>query len=411
MNKPSKILYFDCFSGISGDMVIAALLDAGLKLEVVEDAASKLKLKGFKLKSKKVRRNSISGREFKVEVIKNKHFSDPQQIIDLIEKSKLEERVKKLSLKIFSHLIKAEKAVHQADSRQKIHLHEVGQLDSLIDVVGFAAGVCSLEIDEFFVSRVCLGKGMVETQHGSLPVPCPAALFLLKGLLVHWTDIPYELVTPTGAAILKVCLPPGRGETVINKVPDMEISRIGYGAGQRQVDSQPNMLRIMIGQEQVSKGSNGYLKDKVTVIETNIDDMEPLRYEYVINKLFDSGALDVYLTPVIMKKSRPAVVLTVLAPARHLLKITDIIFEETSTFGVRYWQADRSVLARKVISLDTEYGRVGVKAGYRNNKIIKTNPEYEDCARLARENKIPLEKIYSIVKHKPLFTISEDFPR
>ena len=388
-----KILYFDCFSGISGDMVIAALLDAGLKLEVVEDAASKLKLKGFKLKSKKVRRNGIGGREFKVEVIKNKHFSDPIQIINLIEKSKLEDKAKKLSLKIFSLLIKAEKTVHQVNNRQKIHLHEVGQLDSVIDVIGFAAGVCSLGIDDFFVSPVCLGTGTVKTEHGNLPVPCPAAVFLLSGLPVCFTDIPHELVTPTGAAILKATVSSGH-------VPGMEIQQTGYGAGMRKLDNQPNMLRIMIGQEQVSKGSNGYLNDTVSVIETNIDDMEPLRYEYVINKLFDSGALDVYLSPIIMKKSRPAVVLTVLAPARCLSKITDIIFEETSTFGVRYWPADRSVLSRKIISLDTEYGRVGVKAGYRSNKIIKTNPEYEDCVRLARKNKVSLETIYLSTRQK-----------
>ncbi|MDP3804816.1 MAG: nickel pincer cofactor biosynthesis protein LarC, partial [Candidatus Omnitrophota bacterium] len=314
-----RIAYFDCFSGISGDMTLGAFLDAGLSFNALSRELGKLKIEGCDIKKKHVMRGEISGTKFDcLPKGQAHHHRSLKDIVSLIDKSALNKRAKDIARNIFNTIGDAERKVHGISSKQDIHLHELGDIDSIVDIVGTAVALDELGIDEVYSSDITLGRTMIDTKAGVLPIPSPASLELLKGIPTRISDIEAELVTPTGAGILK-SLSKGFGE-----MPKMKISSVGYGAGSWDLKERPNMLRVIIGERKES-----FIEDKIYVVETNIDDMSPQNFEYLFEKLFKEGALDVYTTNIQMKKSRPAFKLTVLVEPSRLEKISSAIFNET----------------------------------------------------------------------------------
>ena len=380
-----KIAYFDCFSGISGDMTLGAFLDAGLDFERLSAELAKLGLKGYELKKTKVMRGALAGIKFDcIAAGKRSHeHRSLKQILAIIDKSRLSAKAKKIAQDIFTNIGRAEARVHGISPKSDVSLHELGDIDSMIDIVGTAIAVDSLDIGEFYASQITLGSSKVSTRHGMLPVPAPATLELLKNAPVNFSSTESELVTPTGAGILKT-LVKGFGSA-----PQMEVSSIGYGAGSRQTDEMPNMLRVIIGEPVAS-----YNEDRISVIETNIDDMNPQHFEYLFERLFKEGALDVYTTAVQMKKSRPAFLLTVLAKPEDLGRLSSVIFRETTAIGVRYYEADRFKLERKFVKAKTAYGDIKVKVSASASGAVTASPEYDECVRIARSKNIPLKKVY-----------------
>lgn len=378
-----RIAYFDCFSGISGDMAVAAFLDAGLEMEILSRELKKLNIKGYKLKSRKARRGEIVGTKFDCVVTENyKGHRSLKSIIALIDESSLKPRVKTVSKDIFNNIGNAEAKVHGFGKKEAVWLHELGSVDSIVDVVGIAIAIDALEIDEVYASKINMGRTFVKTAHGALPIPGPAALELLKDAPVKMLDIETELVTPTGAGILKT-LSKGFGE-----MPSMKILKIGYGSGAKEIKEIPNMLRVVIGQSAPS-----FKRDSALVVETNIDDMNPQHFEYVFEKLFSAGALDAYSTAIQMKKTRSAFKLTVICRPKALEEIASVIFSETTTIGVRFYEVGRFKLERKIVKAKTEYGEVKVKVSRGPDGIFTATPEYDDCVRIARAKKVPLKVV------------------
>ncbi len=378
-----RIAYFDCFSGISGDMTIAAFLDAGLKLSVLSRELKKLKLKGYKLKKSRVKRGEIIGTKF--DCITTKAYEGHRQlneIISLIDKSSLSSRVKIVSKEIFGNIGRAEARVHGFADKEAVWLHELGDIDSIVDIVGIAIAMDSLGIDAVYASDINMGRTFVNTAHGRLPIPAPASLELLKGVPVRIMDVNAELVTPTGAGVLKT-LSKGFGA-----MPAMKISEIGYGAGTKVLEDIPNMLRVLIGESVPS-----FKGDRVMMAEVNIDDMNPQYLEHVFDRLFANGALDVYSTAIQMKKTRPAFKLTAICRHKDLEKISSVIFNETTTIGIRFYEVGRFKLERKMIKARTKYGMVGVKMCRRPDGDWTASPEYDDCKRVAGAKKVPLIKV------------------
>jgi uncharacterized protein (TIGR00299 family) protein len=386
-----KIAYLDCFSGISGDMTIGAFLDAGLSFNTLKKELAKLKLKGYDLKKSKVPRGAITGTKFDCIQHGHDHHHHEEEhshrslseILRLISRSALSPRVKALSTDIFQNIGRAEAKVHGISPKKDLHLHELGDIDSIIDIVGASIAIDELGIDEVYASKVTLGRTITNCKHGMIPIPAPATLELLKGVPVRITQIESELVTPTGAGILKT-LSKGFGE-----MPEASICCIGYGAGSKDRPDMPNMLRVAIGDAR-----RPFAKDRIVVMETNIDDMNPQYFEYLFEKLFNAGALDVYTALIQMKKSRPAFKLTVLARPADLNKLSKIVFKETTTIGIRYHEADRLILDRKIINTRTKYGTIRVKVSTGPDGISTISPEYDDCVKLARQKNIPIKTIY-----------------
>lgn len=385
-----KILYFDCFSGIAGDMVLGALIDAGLDLNILARDLKKLKIKGYKLKASKVMRKALSGT--KLDVIVDRSLSSHShrslsEILKLIDDSSLKSAVKDSAKKIFNIIGKAESKIHDIRDKRNLHLHELGDIDSIVDIVAAAIAIDALRIDEVYSSTVSFGRAILDTKGGVLPAPSPASLEILKGVPVKISGVDSELVTPTGAGILKA-LSKGFGD-----MPQMKVSEIGYGAGTKEVGEIPNMLRVIIGESAAA-----FEEDKAFVIETNIDDMNPQNFEYLFEKLLKEGALDVYTTTVQMKKSRPAFKLTVLSDRSKLEKLCFIIFSETTSIGVRYYEVERFKLRRRIVKVDTRYGNIKVKLSKGPDGILTVSPEYDDCVKLARTSAVPLKKIYEAAK-------------
>lgn len=386
-----RIGYFDCFSGISGDMILGAIVDAGLPLTSLKRELSKLNLKGYSLKETKVKKAGISAT--KVDVIINSKFKVQsskkwKDIERIVKASSFSSEIKGKGLKIMRRLFEAEGKVH-GESPEKVHLHELGAMDCIVDVFGAVIGIEMLGLKKVYSSPLNLGGGSVKTEHGIFSVPAPATAELLKNTPVYSTGIPYELTTPTGAAIITAitdCFMP---------LPPFKPERIGYGAGSFDLKGQPNILRFFIGKE-----VKDYEKDEVVVIETNIDDMNPQIYEYLIERIFEKGALDVYITQVIMKKGRPANLLTVLAERRWMDEIIDIIFKETTTFGVRFHIASRYKLSKEVKKIKTKYGSIRVKIGRMDDDTITVTPEYEDCKASARNKAFSLRTVMDEAKRK-----------
>lgn len=382
-----KIAYFDCFSGISGDMTIAAFIDAGLGLKTLSKELAKLNLKGYELKTSKVMRGGMAGTQFSCIAKEPAHHHRPlNEIIRIIDRSSLDLRVKGVAKDIFTRIGCVEAKIH-GQSVKNICLHELGDIDSIIDIVGAAIAVDELGIEGVYSSKISLGRTIANTKHGPIPIPAPATIELLKGVPTEISDFEAELVTPTGAGILNV-LSKGFG-----RAPQMKVERIGYGAGFRDLAERPNMLRIIIG-ETVS----AFNEDRINVIETNIDDMSPQNFGYLFEKLLDEGALDVYTTVIQMKKSRPAFKLTVLAEPPDLERLAAVIFSETTSIGLRFHEADRLKLDRKIVKVKTGYGNVKVKVSGALSGIYTASPEYDDCVKLAREKKVPLKRIYDEAK-------------
>ncbi len=381
-----KIAYFDCFSGVSGDMILGALVDAGLEVSELEAELSQLPVRGFRLQAEKTTRRGISGT--KLSVITEEHRTERHlpDINEIIDRSALSDDIKNTSKRVFMELASVEARIHQK-TVDEVHFHEISALDSIVDVVGALVGLKKLGLEAVYASRIHVGTGFVECRHGTLPVPAPATLELLKGVPVYSKGIESELATPTGVAILK-SVAKGFGP-----MPDMTVDRIGYGAGSRELEI-PNFLRICIGETCQDR----YAGDEVLLLETNIDDMNPEFFGHVSERLLTQGALDVFMTPIYMKKNRPATLLSVLTAKEKLDGILSTVFSETTTLGVRIHSVDRRVLARETISVKTTLGDVRVKVGRIGGEVKTMAPEYEDCREIAARQGVPLKDVYESAK-------------
>lgn len=376
-----RIAYFDCFAGISGDMSLGAWVDAGMPVEYLVGELKKLNLPNWEISAKKVKKRGLSGTKISVEVQEEKKHRHLPEIIEIINQSTLSKSVKELSLDIFHSLAKAEAKVHGVDLGQ-VHFHEVGALDSILDIIGFAIGFDYFRIEKVYASPIHVGRGTIQCAHGLLPVPAPATAELLQGIPIYSTQVEGELVTPTGAAILStVCQDYG-------EMPEMKVESVGYGAGTKDF-SIANLLRVMIGETKEISG----LIDRIVQLETNIDDLNPQIYQHLMDKLLDQGALDVYLQPIQMKKSRPGTVLNVLAKPEQVNDLTQTIFRETTTLGVRILPLERRILEREVMEVETPYGLVGVKMGKMEGELTNLSPEYEHCREIALRENIPLKNV------------------
>jgi len=387
-----RIAYFDCFSGISGDMLVGALLDAGLKIEILEKELNKLNLSGYQLEVNRVLKKGISASQFKVKIQEKgveRRFKD---ILNILEESKLDEEIKNEVKKIFFKIAEAESKIHQKNI-EKIHFHEIGGLDSIIDISSAVIGIKALEIKEIYSSPLPLGKGFVKCAHGIFPLPAPATLELLKNIPTYSGGMEGEMVTPTGAAIIST-LTKDFGER-----PLMKIEKIGYGAGEREF-SIPNLLRVSIG-EKILRDSDlidSYVHDEALLIETNIDDMNPEFYNYIMDKLFSQGALDVFLTPIQMKKNRPAQMFSIIVYEQNLKEILKVLFSESTTLGVRIKEVKRLKLTQQNFIAETKYGKIKVKVGIFREDIKTIAPEYQDCQKIAQQHQVPLKEVYEEAK-------------
>lgn len=381
-----KLVYFDCFSGISGDMTLGALLDAGCPLEDLKAALAGLNLPGWELSAHKVWKNGMAATHARVTAHDQTSHRSLSTILEIIEKSALGTAVKKRAAAIFQKLGEAEASVHDVPL-EKIHFHEVGAIDAIVDIVGAAAGFEALGIEKFACSPLNLGGGTARMAHGILPVPAPATARLLLGKPTYATGIQKELVTPTGAAIVATLC------EHFGPQPAMSVSAIGYGAGTADLEGQPNVVRLMIG-ESAEKATPGF-QEEISVIEANLDDMNPQIYGYFLEKALAAGALDVYTTPVNMKKNRPGTLLTVLAKPSDTDRLMSLIFAETTTFGARTYRAERRTLPRELVSVATRFGEVHIKVSRVNGRILHVAPEYDDCRKLAVEKNVPLQRVIS----------------
>ncbi len=379
-----RIGYFDCFSGVSGDMVLGALVDAGLPSAELQDAISALGVNGITLTAEKVKRHTFAATKVNVVTAEaghpHRHLKD---ILGLIEGSRLDAPVKADAARVFTRLAEAEAAAH-GTTPDRVHFHEVGALDAIADIVGAAFGLRRLELDEVVASPINTGSGTVDGAHGRMPVPAPGTARLLIGVPSYSTGIQAELATPTGAAILATLA------RRFGPLPLMDVRAIGYGAGTRDLAEQPNVLRLLVGEG----GGAGLEGDTVSFLETNIDDMNPQFFEVLVDQLFAAGALDVWMTPITMKKSRPAVTLSVLCPAEAARRTADLILEGSTSFGVRVAAVDRLKLHREVLDVETPYGPAQVKVGRRGDRVVHVSPEYEVCRRLAAVTGRSLAEVY-----------------
>ncbi len=385
MEKPTKILYFDCISGISGDMCLASLIDLGVGLDVIEEGLKGLALDGYKLSLGREKRSAIEGARFMVEVEGSAPERSYADIRALITESALLGEVKELSLEIFSIIAEAEAKVHGVTPIE-VRFHEIGAVDSIVDIVGSAIAINALDIDAVYSSPIPLGTGLVDTSHGAMPVPAPATMEILKGVEIRPSSIKAELTTPTGAAIIKA-LSKGFGPA-----PAMVVSRIGYGVGSGDFKEAPNLLRLLFGEGREGAG-NVRGDGQVTVVETNIDDLSPQIAGYLMERLFEAGALDVWFTPVQMKKSRPGLLLTVLVEDACLDAVTKMIFVESSSIGVRFHRVERETLERTEYTLDTRFGKISIKASSLKGRVVTRKPEFEELKAVAQKFGLPLKSV------------------
>ena len=378
-----KVIYLDCFAGISGNMMLGALIDAGVPFEEFSAAIGQLAVKGYEISADVVEKCGVRAVYVNVQVTEeqpHRHLSD---IVEIIDNSGFSDTVKNKSKFIFEKLAQAEAKVHGEDI-EEVHFHEVGAVDAIVDVVGAVWCLEYLGIEKIYTSKLHVGGGFVECCHGTIPVPAPATAELLKGIPSYQKDIEKELVTPTGAALVSA-LASGYG----NMPEGFVSSKISYGAGTWNLEI-PNVLRLYFGeitQEELSK---------VWIIETNIDDLNPELYPHVIERLLDAGALDAWITPIIMKKGRPAAKLSVLTRGDNKEIISEIIFTETTAIGFRFFEAGRIELKREFLTVETPWGQVRVKVGIYQDMICNIAPEFEDCRKIAREAGIPLKIVHQM---------------
>ena len=396
--KSIGIAYFDCFSGISGDMVLGALVDAGASLPAIEAALRKLALENWTISAEKVKRGAISATQVRVETQEDHHHRGLSIILKRIEDAHLAPRAANRAKKIFTRLAEAEAKVHQIPIEQ-VHFHEVGAVDSILDIVGAAIGFELLGIDGFACSALDVGSGQAKSAHGILPVPAPATAELLRGAPIYTSGIPRELVTPTGAAIASTLA------TRYAEIPEMNLRAIGYGAGSADLKEKANVLRLLIGESTASEPGEHW-DGTITVIETNLDDMSPQIYGYFAEKALAAGALDVFSTPVQMKKNRPGLLVTLLSEPANVSRLIDLLFRETTTIGIRTHEVRRKTLDRELIPIATPFGEVRMKISRMNGTVLNASPEYDDCQRIANERGIPLKQVIAAAT----FEFQKKFP-
>ncbi|MBS4202259.1 nickel pincer cofactor biosynthesis protein LarC [Bacillus sp. FJAT-49732] len=446
-----KALYIDCFSGISGDMMVGALIDAGASPEKIESELKKLNVSGYEIKCSRVIKEGISSIKFDVIVDEehshehdhhhghhhhdqnhhehshdhghhhhnhdhshhennhahshnhdghhhghdhshdghhHHHHSRYADIVKLIDESELSPKVKERSKQIFAPIAKSESKIHNM-SIEDVHFHEVGAVDSIVDIVATAIALEELEIEKITTSHVPLGSGKIRISHGIYPVPAPATLDMMKNVPIAPSDLPYELTTPTGAGIVV------SQSDSYGTMPAMKISSIGYGAGTRNIPGRPNVLRVMVGE--LLEGNEHIVgkQETITVLECHMDDMTGEAFGYVMEKLLKEGALDVYYTPIFMKKNRPGTLVTVLAPENREAKLTEILFKETTTLGVRKNSWSRSILDRNIIVAETAFGPIKIKQALKKGVVIREVPEYEDVKKAALEHGVAFQEVYN----------------
>jgi pyridinium-3,5-bisthiocarboxylic acid mononucleotide nickel chelatase len=397
----AKLLYFDCFSGASGDMVLGALLDAGLPLEELRAALGSLAIDGASISAKKVLRAGVSATKFSVHDHhhhEHSHSHDHStvavahshthrslaEINTLIARSGLSTSAKSRACELFQRLGEAEAAIHQIPV-EAIHLHEVGALDSVIDIVGAVFALEWFAADRIVSSPLNVGGGMVQSAHGLFPVPAPATVRLLEGVPVYSSGIKNELVTPTGALLISSYA------SAFGPTPSMTIDRVGYGAGDRDPVETPNVLRVMVGQSQDQPNT-----EQIVVIECEIDDMNPQIFGSVMEQLYAAGAFEVYFAAVQMKKNRPGTLLTILARPDQRQALTAIVFRETTTIGIRYHEVMRERLDRESVAVQTPLGSIRFKIARLGGQVVNASPEFEDCLRIASERGIPVKDVQAI---------------
>ncbi len=380
-----RTAYFDLVSGISGDMTVAALLDLGVPRKRLQEELEKLRGVDFRIRVGRKTVNGIRATRFQVIPAKDPPRRSWSGIRRLIDRSRLPAAVKARSLAVFSKLAEAEGKLHGV-APEEVHFHEVGAVDSIVDIVAAAIGTCHLDIDDFACSTVPLGRGLTRSMHGVLPVPAPATLELLKGFPVEDAGLNAENVTPTGAAILSALVTEKGG------APAMRIERTGYGAGTLEFPDRPNVLRVVLGESEAALDH-----DRMLVMETHIDDMNPEIYDYVLERLFAAGARDVTLSPVQMKKNRPGTLLRILAEPELRDALAGIVLRETSTLGVRCYRVDRIVLRRETRRLETRFGTFTVKVAEEPGGRKRATPEYDEARKAAASKKVPLQAIYDEV--------------
>jgi uncharacterized protein (TIGR00299 family) protein len=381
-----KIAYFDCFSGASGDMILGAMLDAGLPLAHLQQELAKLGLSHYEVRKTEVVKNGISGSQALVHVEQHHHDHHHRHLADItaiIENSTLAPVVKRDSIRIFTRLAEAEAKVHHT-TMDKIHFHEVGAMDAIIDVVGGVIGLHALGIDAIICSPLHVGSGTVVCAHGTLPVPAPATAELVRGKPVYATGVQGELLTPTGAAILTTLA------SDFGPLPPMTIEVIGHGAGTAD-RSIANMLRVFIGS--APQPGKSFIMEQTATIETTIDDMNPQLYDYLIERVLEMGALDIFCTSVQMKKNRRGTLVTILCRPEMVTMLSDFLFRETTTIGLRWRLDNRFTLKRDFVSVATRYGAISCKTATHGDELINVKPEYDDCKRVALEQNVPLKTV------------------
>lgn len=385
-----RTAHFDCFSGISGDMTLAALIDAGVDAAVIVDGIASLGLP-VQVEIEKVRKGGFAATHVRIEAPQQHEHRFLPEVEDILSRGRLTDKQRGLALKIFRRLAEAEAAVHGLPL-EKVHFHEVGALDSIADIAGSAIGLDLLGVERFTSGPVAVGSGMVKCDHGLMPVPAPATAELLKGVPLRSAPVKAELTTPTGAAILTSVV----GEWI--EQPAITIERIGLGAGRREFVEQPNVLRLFVGTGVEAAHAEGFESDQVWLLETNIDDVPAEVIGYCCDRLLAAGALDVFTTPIFMKKNRPGVMLSVLAPPESTASMEEILFHETTTLGIRRQLVSRHKLRRRRCTVETPWGPVQGKLAWQDGQPAIFSPEHEDCARIAREQHIPLRDVVGRVQ-------------
>jgi len=399
----SRVLYFDCFSGISGDMALGALLDAGLPLDELTRALGSLALGDAHVHADRVLRAGVSATKFRVHAHRHDHAHEHHhhgdephhhqsehahrslpEIFRLIDASSLPPSGRDRAKAMFQRLGEAEAAIHRMPV-DHVHLHEVGALDSIIDIVGIVFAMEWVGADRVVCSPLNVGGGMVKSAHGVFPVPAPATVSLLGGAPIYSGGVQKELVTPTGALIATTYA------TAFGPVPAMSVERVGYGAGDRDDPATPNVLRVLIGREAAAPGT-----ERVTVFECEIDDMNPQIFGVAMERLYAAGALEVFYVAVQMKKNRPGTLLTVIALPDKRSQIADVIFRETTTIGLRHYDVERECLPREIVSIETPLGAVRFKLARRDGRIVNATPEFDDCARLAAANNLSVKEVQAM---------------
>lgn len=381
-----RTLYFDCFSGASGNMILGALLELGVDAGALRSELAKLKLSGIELVVEKVDRSGISSTHVEVKYPHEHVHRHLKDIVKIISESSLNDTIKERAVAIFTRLAEAEAKVHGI-SVERVHFHEVGALDAIVDIVGACIGFEMLGIENFVASSLNLGSGTIEIAHGKFPVPPPAVAELVRGIPVHSSEDTGELVTPTGAAIIStLCESYGT-------IPEIKIEQIGYGAGTRDRKGSPNVIRLILGETIGTTISPGHIVEKLVVLESNIDDASPQTLGFAMERAFEANALDCWFTPIQMKKDRPATLLSVLCEPSDVERIQQLLFRETTTLGIRQREVERVSLERTSETLSTEFGEVRVKVSRLDGKVLTRKAEFDDLKRIASETGQSLRSI------------------